>query len=116
MHSARLTRLTETPLRQQGKLIPLPGPLSAAFTLRIPLPSPSIAFLILGTRLTYGLFAFSGVAGNRDQYAAVPPAAAHDRSRSGQQSTNLGYNYNANNRANWVDDRTYNGYTGYTGR
>ncbi|TEB34929.1 zinc metalloprotease [Coprinellus micaceus] len=52
----------------------------------------------------------------RDQYAAVPPAAAHDRSRSGQQSTDLGYNYNANNRANWVDDRTYNGYTGYTGR
>ncbi|KAF5313985.1 hypothetical protein D9611_006909 [Ephemerocybe angulata] len=45
---------------------------------------------------------------SRSQYTRVPPLAAHDRSRSGQ-SADLGYNYNANNRANWVDDRTYNG-------
>ncbi|TFK19898.1 zinc metalloprotease [Coprinopsis marcescibilis] len=45
----------------------------------------------------------------RSQYARVPPPAAHDRQRSGGS---VSYNYNANNHANWVDDRTFNGPAG----
>lgn len=41
-------------------------------------------------------------------YARLPPPARHDR--SGSEAYNYqDYNYNANNRANWVDDRAYNG-------
>lgn len=41
-------------------------------------------------------------------YTRVPPAA-HDRSRSGMGSGDLGYRYGANNQTAWVDDSRYNG-------